>query len=211
MQGFVDQMAIGHRFSAAHARVGGDHDFWFRVVDARRQTRGGKATENDRVNSTDADRRQHGEHRLGNHRHIDQYPITLADALPFQDRGEGIDLGVKLAVGIGLAHVGLGRDEHQGRLALARREMAVDSVVAEIGAATHEPAGEWRVAVVEYLRKRSLPVDQGRTLAPERIRVDKRAAMRRGVGRGPVHDQCCVIGPRCRRRRGLRFCPAPYL
>ncbi len=31
-------------------------------------------------------------------------------------------------------------------------------------------------------------IAQSRTLAPERVRVDKRAAMRRRVGGSPVHD-----------------------
>ena len=60
--------------------------------------------------------------------------------------------------------------------------MAVERVVTEVGAATHEPAGERGLTVIQYLRKRGLPLDQRGALAPERVAVDQRAAMRFRVG-----------------------------
>src|SRR5450631_986020 len=69
--------------------------------------------------------------------------------------------------------------------------MTVQRVMAKIGAAAHEPAGERRMAEVEYLRKWRLPVDQRGALAPERVAIHERASMglrvRRRLGHSDRH------------------------
>ena len=74
--------------------------FGLRVVDARREARRGEAAEHDRVDGADARAGEHREHRLGNHRHVDQHAIAAADAERLQHRRDAIHLGVQLAIGV---------------------------------------------------------------------------------------------------------------
>src|SRR5437762_13888369 len=64
--------------------------------------------------------------------------------------------------------------------------MAIDGVMAQVGAAADEPARKRRPAVIEHLRKRRLPFDQRRPFAPERTAVMERAAICFGVFAHPA-------------------------
>ena len=72
--------------------------FGRRVVDARGEARRGEAAEHHRVDRADARAGEHREHRLGDHRHVDQHAVALAHALRLEHRGEAVHLGVQLAV-----------------------------------------------------------------------------------------------------------------
>jgi hypothetical protein len=95
-QRFVHQMLVGHRLAAAHAGVGRDHHLRLGVVDAGGQRAGGEAAEHHRVDGADAHAGQHGEQRLGDHRHVDQHAVALADAERLQDGGHALHFGVQL-------------------------------------------------------------------------------------------------------------------
>src|SRR5208337_1083652 len=71
----------------------------------------------------------------------------------------------------------------QRRLIGARCEVAIERVVAQVGASADEPACERRPAVVEHLLERGLPVDERRLLAPEGVAIDQGAAVVLAVGR----------------------------
>ena len=108
----------------------------------------GEAAEHDRVDRADAHRRQHREDRLRDHRHVDQYAV--ARSTPERDQRRGaVHFARQFGKGVTRSLFGLGRDEDQRRLIGARGEMAVDGVVAEVGAAADEPARERRSAIVE--------------------------------------------------------------
>ena len=54
--------------------------YWFRVVDAQCQVVRGEAAEHDRVDRAEARAREHGEHGLGNVRHVDHDAIATFHA-----------------------------------------------------------------------------------------------------------------------------------
>ena len=177
-QRFVHQVLVGHRLAAAHAGVRRDHDLWLGVVDAGGERTGGEAAKHHRVDGTDAHRGEHRENRLGDHRHVDQHAVALAHSQALQHGRHALHFGVQLGVGVGLLLAGLGRDVDQRRLLGAILQVPVNGVVAEIGFAADEPLGKGRLAVFEYLAEGLVPIDQLGLLAPERIAVFDRAAVK---------------------------------
>ncbi len=167
-------MLVRHRFAAAHAGVRGDHHRGLGVVDSRREARRREAAEHDGVDRADARAGEHRERGFRDHRHVDQHAIALAHAEALEDRRAAVHLVMQLPIGVAHLLPGFRREVMQRRLVGALREMAVDRVVAEVGAAADEPLGERRPTVIEGLRERCLPLDQCRLLAPEIVPLDKR-------------------------------------
>ena len=72
-----------------------------RVVDARREFVRGEPAEHHRMHRAEPCAREHRDHRLGHHRHVDDDAVALADAQPAQRAGEARGLVQQLAVGVG--------------------------------------------------------------------------------------------------------------
>ncbi len=170
----VDQMLVRDGLAAAHAGVRGHHQLRLRVVDARREARRGETAEDDRMDRADARAREHRERGLGDHRHVDQHPVAAAHALRLEHRGEAVHLGRELAIRVGPLLAGLGREVDERLLVAARRQVAVDRVVAQVDAPADEPLGERRLRVIEHRRERRLPVDERSLAAPEGVTVGDR-------------------------------------
>ena len=181
-QRFVDQRFVRQHFAPAHAGIRGYQDFRLGVVDARRQARGGEAAEHHRMDRADAHRRQHREHRLGNHRHVQQHAVAALHALRLEQRSTAIDFGVQFRVGIRPLLPGFGRDKNQRWLVAPCDQVTIERVMAKIGTAADEPAREGRPAIVEHLRERRLPVDQRGALAPVGVAIGERARVAFPVG-----------------------------
>ncbi len=177
----VDEVLVGNRLAAAHSGIRGDHHLRRRVVDPRGEARRGEAAEDHRVDRADARAGEHGERRLGDHRHVDQHAIAAPHVLRLEDGREPVHLGGKLAVGVAPVLAGLGRDIDQRRLVAARGEMSIDRVVAEIDPPADEPLRERRSRVIEHRAERRLPVDERGFAAPECLAVGDRAAMQFAV------------------------------
>src|SRR5581483_5469260 len=75
----------------------------------------------------------------------------------------------------------LGGQVDERGLVAALREVPVDGVVAQVRAPAYEPARERRPRIVEHLRKRLVPVDEPRLLAPEGIAVVEAARVELAV------------------------------
>src|SRR3989442_417139 len=144
------------------------------------------AAEHDRMDRTDPDRGEHREYGLGDHGHVDQHTIAATHTLRLQNGREAIDLVGELAITVRLMRAGLGRDEDQRGLVAPCGEVPVDSVVAEVGATAHEPAGERRPIVVEDAFERCVPVDERGLLCPESLALVQRSAVGLGVCRQAV-------------------------
>ncbi len=157
------------RLDAAGCRY--DH-FRLRVVDAHRELVGGEPAEHHRVHRAKARARQHRDHRLGNHGHIDKDAIAFADALGREHAGEVRHLVPKLAVTERLDRVGYGTVVYERRLiGAAVLDVHVEGVVAGIGLGTGEPAIKRLVAVIQHRVPGLVPVHVLRRLSPERLRV----------------------------------------
>ena len=170
-------MLVGHRLAVAHAGIGGDHQLGLGVVDAHRQVVGGKTAKHHRVDRAQPDAGQHREQRFGDHRHVDDHPVALLQALRLHHCGEAVHFAVQVGIGVGQGFLGLGRDIDHGRLIGAFGEVTVDGVVAEVGFTTHKPLPKRRIVILQHLLWRLVPVNQLGLLTPEAIRVFDRPAM----------------------------------
>jgi hypothetical protein len=142
-----------------------------RIVDARGQRPGGEATENDRVDGADACAGEHRESGFGDHRHVDQDAVALADAEVLHDRRHAHHFSFQFGEGIDHFLVGFGRDEDQRAVVRPLGGVPIDGVVAKIGFAADEPLGERRPGKVEYLTERLVPVDEFGFFSPESVRI----------------------------------------
>jgi hypothetical protein len=91
----------------------------------------------------------------------------VTDAEVLEHGSEVVHFPIQLAIGDLAGAAGLGGNGNQRELVGALGQMAVDGVVAEIGFTADKPAPERRVAVVEYLLRRFVPMDALGFLAPE--------------------------------------------
>ncbi|MNS51654.1 hypothetical protein D3C72_843440 [compost metagenome] len=182
--GGIDHRLVRNELAATHAGIGSDQQLRLGIVDAQREVVRGETTEHHRMHRTDTCTGKHGEHGLCHVRHVDHHTIPVADTKVFQYGGEVVHFAIQLAIGDFAGAVGFGGDGDQCELVRAVGQMPVDGVVAEVGFATDEPAPEWRVAVVEHLLRRLVPMDALGFLAPECLRLVDRTA----VGFLVVHD-----------------------
>jgi hypothetical protein len=119
---------------------------------------------------------QHGDRRLGHHRHVDDDPVALADPPGRERAREGRDLVAQLGIGVGPDRVGDWRVVDQRGLGPAAvLDVAVDRVVAGVQHAAGEPAIERLIGIVEDLVPGLLPMDRPGRLRPEPLRVLERA------------------------------------
>ena len=176
--GFVQQGLVFHDLAAARARIGTHDHGGRRILNARGQRHGRKATKHHRVDGTNAGAGQHGKSGLGHHGHVDQHAVALLDAQRQQAGGHALHLCMQLGKGVDALGVGFGRDGNQRRLVGPVFQVPVYGVVAQVGGATGKPARKRRVAVVADLLRRGVPVDQRRLLLPECIAVLNRAAVK---------------------------------
>ena len=171
---FVQQRLVGNHLAAARPRIGRDDQHRLGVIDARGKTVRRKTTEDHRVDRADPCAGEHREDGLGDHRHVDQDPVAALYTERKHDRRTALDLCMQFAVGIGLVDRrtvgGFRRDRDQRQCIRLFRQPAVDGVVAEIGLAADEPAGEWRMIVIEDAVERTVPVDAFSRLGPEFLR-----------------------------------------
>ena len=92
--GGVQQRLVGHHFAAARTGVGADDQRGLRVFNARSQRTRGKTAEHHRMDRPDAGAGQHGEHGVGNHRHVNQHPVAGAHAQQLHGGGHALHLVV---------------------------------------------------------------------------------------------------------------------
>ncbi len=167
----IQQTLVGNHFATARTGVSRDNQCWLRIIDTGRQTVRGKAAKHYRMYCADASTSQHRKYRFGNHRHIDQDPITLADTVRLHDRGHAIDFRMQLAERVSFFGPGFGRDGNQCGLCCACRQVAIDRVMTQIGLTVDKPAREWRPGIIKCFGERLMPVDTLRLVSPEGIRV----------------------------------------
>ena len=134
---------------------------------------GGEAAEHHRVDGAEAGAGQHGDDRLGHHRHVDHDPVARGRrrARPARRRSAR-DLVAQLRVGEAAHRAGDRAVVDQRELvAAARRDVAVERVVARVEDAAGEPPVDGRRGAVEHLLGTAAPRDRLGRLAPEGVRL----------------------------------------
>src|SRR5690606_1744994 len=147
------------------------------VLDAPGKRIWGEATEDNRVNGSDARAGQHGVSGLGDHGQVDGDPVPLLDAVSLQHIREAADLFVQLTVGDVLLLGGIVSLPDDRDLVFPFRQVPVDAVVGGIGYAVIEPAdvdvarAKGRVLHLCIGRE---PVDALALFRPEGLRIGHR-------------------------------------
>ena len=154
------------------AAARGQNDLRLGVVDAGRELLGGKAAEHHRMNGADARAGEHGDDRLGNHRHVDQHPVARGDSEIVEHGGERRRLVEQFAIGDGALGPGdravvIERD----LVAAAGLDMPVERVEAGVAASVREPAAVDVGVGIENALRRLCPRDLARRLRPEALRI----------------------------------------
>ena len=183
-EGLIDSRLEGHGAVLTEAAIGRDQKLRLTIDQPVPQGLGREAAEHHRMGGADAGAGQHGDRRLRHHRHVESHQIALADSQGLEGIGRLAHLGVELAVGEGAAVTRFPLPD-QGRLfGAGPRQVAIETVEAEICGAALEPAGEGGVAPIEHGVERLEPVEfAAGLLAPEGIGI--------GLGTGrqlPVGD-----------------------
>ena len=219
--GEIEQRLVFDDTAGLDAAARGQDDFRLGVVDARRQLLGGEAAEHHRMHRADARAGEHGDDRLGDHRHVDQHPVARRNAEILEHGGERRRLVEQLAVGDGP----LGRGDgavvvERGLIAAARLDMAVERVVAGVAAGVGEPAAIDARLRIENRLRRAGPGDLARRLRPKGLRIGAPlviglpiAARHRSApfaarpGRRSISAKCRASGARTQRRAGEDYGP----
>ena len=120
--------------------------------------------------------RKHRDHRLGNHRHVDDHPVAALDSLLEQRPANRATCVAQLPVGERRSRLRDRRVVDQRKLVCPTTlDVSVKSVVAGVQAAAGEPAIERRPRIVEHQLPRLDPVDRRCGLGPELLRGIQRA------------------------------------
>ncbi len=169
-QRVVNRCFEGTRRAPSVAAVRCDHVVGVTVEYAAPQGVGGEAAEDDGVRGAEAGAGQHGDHCLGDHRHVDRDLVAGAHAELGQCVRRPADIGEEVGVGDGAGVAGLALPVECHPLAEARLDVPVDAVDGDVELAADEPLGEGLVPL-EDLRPSLGPREAPGLVLPERERV----------------------------------------
>ena len=168
----IEQRLVFDQAAGLDAAARRQHQLGLGVVDAGRQLLGGEAAEHHRMDRADARAGEHGEQRLGDHRHVDDDAVALADAEIDERRGERRHLVLQLAIADAPLRMGDRAVVIDRRLvAAAGGDMAVDGVEAGVQRRVGKPAAVDAGLRVEDRLRRADPVDPLGRLGPESKRI----------------------------------------
>jgi len=175
-QNFVDVVAfflcglhgdIGVAFvvdplSIAIVAVGVNKDATAGIGGAEAAGLAAESSEDDGMNNAEAGASEHGDGKLGNHRHVNGDAVAGFEAAEIAEHGRGfVYANVKLAIGEDLRGFVFGfGDEDEGGFVFVLGEMAVNAVVGGVEFAADEPFPERRVGGVEGFRPLFVPVEK---------------------------------------------------
>ncbi len=194
----VEEGLVGHDAPRLDAARRAEDELGFGVVDAGLHLGRREAAEDHRVDRPDARAREHGEDRLGDHRHVDEHPVALADSCARQRPGEPAHLTQHLGIREGALGARHRRVVVDGDLiGTTPRDVSIKSVETRVERAVGEPPIERRVGVIEDLRRRRDPVDVLGGGTPEALGVADAGVVTAAVGTGLLsHGR--QPAPRCR-------------
>ncbi len=161
-----------NRLAAAHAFVGRDDESGFAVDDTTGKRFRREAGKDDRVHSADARAGQHRIGRFRDHRQIDRDAVALLHAVLLQHIGEAADILMQFAIGDLLVDIGIVAFPDDGDLITTALQVAVDTVIGNVGNAVLIPFDGYiavEIGVLD-LGERLEPVDAPSVLRPEAVR-----------------------------------------
>ncbi len=111
---------------------------------------------------------EHGDQGLGDHRHVDDHPVSFAYPGIPERTGKLLHFGEQAPVAVaplGIQHRGV-VDQRRGFPA-AGSHVPVQRVMAGVQHSVRKPSGHWRGGGINALLRRNLPVDGCGSVQPE--------------------------------------------
>ena len=178
----IEQRLVFHDPARLDAAGRGENELRLGVVDAGRQLVGGKAAKNHRMHRADPRAREHRDDGFGDHRHVDDDAVALADAEVHQDRSQRRDLVEQF----GVADAALGRGdgtvvEDRRAVAAPRYDVSVQGVETGVARCIRKPATVNARLFVENPPRRARPVDGARGFGPKTLRIGAPTLVNLGV------------------------------
>ena len=138
---FIQKRLVGDNAVRFMPAGRADDGLWRGIIDPLGKFGGGKPAKDNRMHRAKTRASQHRHHRLGDHRHIDDDPVTGTDTKPPQHAGEPRRGGLQLGIGQ-RARIAGDRRVVDDRLLLASSggDMPVDSIVTGVHLAIGKPA-----------------------------------------------------------------------
>ena len=166
------QRHVGNHAAGLDAAGGGDQQLGRGVVDAAGKLVGGEAAEDHRMDGAQARTSEHGDDRLGDHRHIDDNAVAFLNAMVGKHGGKGRHVVEQFAI----ADLALGGGDRavvddRRLLGAAALNMAVERVVAGVALRACEPAPVDTLIGIEGGVPRRRPLDRPGGLGPEADRI----------------------------------------
>jgi len=169
--GAIEQRLVADDATRLEPAGGGEDRLGMGIIDAGGELFCGKASKDDGMDGADTRAGQHRHHGLGNHRHVDDHPVALADTEILQNGGQRGHLVAQFAVADGALGTGHRAVIDQSRLVAAHCDMAIDGVVAGIAGRALEPAAIGAGLCIEDMVRRLVPVDRLCGPGPEGLRI----------------------------------------
>ena len=154
-KGVIHILLQRHDLAPAIAAIRRNHERGLGIGDAILDRFRAEPAEDHRVHRADPGTGEHGDGRLGNHRHINQNAVAFFNFVPLQHVGEKADFPVKLLVSERPLFARLPFPQDRGLVLASRAEMPVEAVFGDIQLSADEP-----------LRKRQLPFEHLLPLFP---------------------------------------------
>ena len=172
LQGMIQQGLVSHHPARLDTTGGRDHQLGRGVVDTLGQLRPGKAAEHHGMHRANTRAGQHGDDRLGHHRHIDDNPVAFFDPLIANRPGKPGHPGQELVVGqAGDAMGDRAVVDQRHTLAVPGLDVTITTVVAGVEGGSGKPGIERGRTRIQHAFGRAQPADMGGFTAPEILGV----------------------------------------
>ena len=172
VDGPVQERLVMHHPARLDPARGGDDRLGRAVIDPHGQFGGGKAAEDDGMDGPQPGAGQHRLQRLGDHRHVDDHPVALGDALGAQRAGQRCDALLQFGIGDGALRMGDGAVMDDRRLVAAPgQHMPVDRVPAGVHHRIGKPLIQGRAICPKGAGRRRDPVNARGGLHPVPFRI----------------------------------------
>jgi hypothetical protein len=170
------------RLALAPGSVHGDERLGVRELHPLPHRFGRESTEDDVVGGADPRAGEHRHDDLRDHRQVDADDVPLLDAAVAERVGEALDIGEKVGVGDVALLALLPTPVEGDPVAVARLDVAVETVRRRIEPAVAEPPVEGSLRVVQPFGRLLDPVEEVQRLTlPPALRVGGRLLVYRGI------------------------------
>ena len=172
LDGRIYQRLIGNHAPRLDAAGCSQYGFWLGVINPHGQFICSKTAKDHRMNGANTRASQHCHNRFGHHRHVNNHPVALGDALGAQRTGEAGSFIAQIGIADGVFLSGDGAViDNRGLRAFACNHMAVDCIIAGVDHRIRIPFIKRCLAGIQCVTGRAVPINMIGSFHPKRLGV----------------------------------------